>query len=96
MKTFQFTALAAVLLLQSLTYADNAPSNKPVSGNPGSVALSGGRHDSGHAAEGGDYFPLPDVNDRHNAECDPEDDCPRQPHSAVWSSIEMKRTVLAN
>jgi hypothetical protein len=77
MTKFKFAALAAALLLQSLASAANAPSRAAVPGNSGSVSLNSERHGLARADESGDYFPLPDINDAHGTDCDPEDDCPR-------------------
>lgn len=68
MKTFKIAALAAGLLLQSLAYPANAPAHDSVSAKIGT---------SGRAEASRDYFLIPDINDLHDEDCDPEDDCPR-------------------
>jgi len=79
MTRFKFAALTAALLLQSLASAANAPSHAAVPGNSGSLSLNGERHSLARADDSGDYFPLPDINDAHGTECNPEDDCPQPP-----------------
>jgi hypothetical protein len=81
MNKFEFAALAVGLLLQSLTFADIAPSKDPVFDYVASNSLTGRRHVADRAVERQDYFLIPDVNDLRGEECDPEDDCPRPPTS---------------
>ena len=77
MRTFPFAALTAGLLLQSLAHPANAPAHVAIAGNPGPAAQSIDRPALTRVDDSGDYFLLPDLNDRLRNACDPEDDCPR-------------------
>jgi hypothetical protein len=78
MNKFKFAALAAVLLLQSLAHPANAPSHSAAPGNVAPVSLTGDRPAAGRVDDSRDYLLLPDINDAHREDCDPEDDCPRR------------------
>lgn len=78
MNKFKFAALAAVLLLQSLAYPANAPSHSAVSDHVAAVSLKGDRPAADRLDDSRDYLLLPDLQDSHREDCDPEDDCPRR------------------